>query len=212
MQGYVCVILLTLMTLDHVIIILSALQLITTLNYVRLTIAGRNKPNRVSFALFALAPFIGVAAATVDQGWSMSLLPVLMSGLSPLMIFLASYVNKDSYWKLGRFDWACGASALLALVLWYVTKDPLVAVVFAVIADLLAALPTVVKTWSHPETESPGVYAVAGLSSAVALLALDTWNPTEYLFPLYLVAITTIITLEIVIPRNTSALTDANEQ
>jgi hypothetical protein len=42
----------------------------------------------------------------------------------------------------------------LALILWWITKEPNIAIMLAILSDILAAIPTLVKTWKFPETES----------------------------------------------------------
>jgi hypothetical protein len=61
------------------------------------------------------------------------------------LIFLASFVNKKAYWKLEKFDYICGISSALALLLWWLTKEPAIAIVFAIISDAFAAIPTLIK-------------------------------------------------------------------
>ncbi len=52
------------MTFNHWLVILSAgTSLAAAYAYIRDTVAGRSKPNRVSWFMWALAPFVGTAAA-----------------------------------------------------------------------------------------------------------------------------------------------------
>ena len=64
-------------------------------SYVWATLKGRVKPNRLSFVILALAPLVAFAAA-IDQGVGLRSAVTLRVGLSPLLIFLASFVNKDA--------------------------------------------------------------------------------------------------------------------
>ena len=111
------------------------------LSYTWATLRGETKPNRVTWLLWSIAPLIGTAAALSD-GVRLATLPVLVAGVSPLMVFVASFVNKKSYWKLEKLDYICGSIAILALILWRITDDPIVAIQFAILSDALAALPT----------------------------------------------------------------------
>jgi hypothetical protein len=71
-------------------------------------------------------------------------------------------------------------------VLWAVTKEPLVALVFAIISDGLAGVPTVVKSWHHPETETVHPYVAGLFGQLTAFLAVQTWTFSEWGFPAYL--------------------------
>lgn len=167
-------------------------QLLGGAVYIEDTLWGETKPNRVTWFLWMLAPYIGTAAAVTD-GVSWAILPVFMAGFVPMCVLFASFINKNAFWKLGALDYVCGAVSVLALVLWYITKEPVVAVIFAVIADGLAALPTFTKAWSYPETETSAVYAAVLFGALTGFLAIQTWAPSEYIFLVYLVFIDSAI-------------------
>jgi len=69
-----------------------------------------------------------------------------------------SFVNKKAYWKTSVTDYACGAAALIGLVLWYITSDGTLAIAFSIIADFFAAIPTFKKSYTHPESEDFRAY------------------------------------------------------
>ena len=102
-------------------------------------------------------------------------------------------MNPQAYWKLGLFDYFCGAFALLALILCIVTREPLLATIFALIADVLATIPTITKTYTHPETESAFTYVATIIGSISSLMILQTWDFTAYAFPVWFIAMCTII-------------------
>ena len=140
--------------LQYAVFLGAAIQFLGGSAYIRDTLRGKTQPNQVTWFLWFVAPAIGIAAALINcVDWTIQL-PVFMAGFVPLLVFIASFVNKHAHWKLGMFDYACGLSSVLALVLWALTKDPVIAIIFAIIADGLAALPTLVKSWAHPETET----------------------------------------------------------
>lgn len=112
-----------------------------------------------------------------------------MAGLIPLLILLSSFVNKKSYWKLGKLDYFCFIFALWALVLWGVTDNALLAIIFAVLADFLAAIPLLIKMYKFPETETIWPFFAGLFANFTASLVIENWILEEYLFPLYLVMI-----------------------
>ena len=182
--------------LQYLVIVGAVVQLIGIWSYVRDTVRGDTKPNRMTWLMWSIAPLIASAAA-LASGVSWAVLPVFMSGLGPLLVFLASFVNKNSYWQLERFDYVCGLFSLLALVLWWITKIPDIAIIFAVASDGLAATPTLIKAWRYPETENAGPFTTGLFSSLTSFAAIKVWTFAAYAFPVYLVAINTSIALVI---------------
>ncbi len=156
--------------------------------YVWDTLKGRSQPNRVSFFLWALAPMIAVVAALV-QGVTWAVLPGFIAGFGPLLVLLASFRNKNAIWKLGPFDWACGALSLAALLLWLITKNPNIAILFAILSDGAACVPTLKKGWTHPESETIWLYVTGIFSATTGILVAKNMGFSEIAFPVYLLII-----------------------
>jgi hypothetical protein len=182
--------------LEYIVLAGAACSIVGAAAYIRSMFRGQTKPNRVTWFMWLVAPFIATAAS-LSQGFSWAVIPVFASGLSPLMIFIASFFTKKGYWKHSSFDYVCGAVSALALLLWYLTSSANVAIIFAIISDALAAVPTIIKAWNNPETESTGPFTIGMLSPLTSFLAASSWSFTELAFPSYLVAINLIIFISI---------------
>jgi hypothetical protein len=156
---------------ERFVLVAAAIQLAGSVPYIRATLAGRTQPNRVTWALWALAPLI-IFAAQLGQDVGVVALMTLLVGVYPLVVVAASFRNPGAYWALTRGDLACGALSVVALVGWAVTRDGLVAIALGLIADLAAGLPTVVKAYRHPETEEPTVFGTTAVGQFITLLCL----------------------------------------
>lgn len=171
----------------HWLVVLSVCISITgSIAYIRDTIKGTTKPNKVSYFVWALAPLLGTGAA-LDAGadfWAT--VRVFISGLVPFATLMVSFFNPQSYWKLSIFDWLCGAFALIALGFWLLAGSPVIAVLLLAIADGFALIPTLIKTWRYPETET-GYAFVAGLIAVLLVLpSIPVWNIENSAFQIYL--------------------------
>lgn len=177
---------------ENFVIVGFVIGMLGSIKYLIETVQGRVKPNRVTFFLWALAPLIAFAAE-IKQGVGIQSLMTFGVGFSPLTILIASFFNKKSEWKLGWFDFTCGGLSLIGLFLWWITRDGGIAIIFSIIADGLAALPTIVKTYGYPETENGWLYLAASISAVLTLLTIKTWNFAHYGFPVYILIVTLII-------------------
>lgn len=166
----------------------AALTLFGSSTYALATVRGRTRPNRMTWFLWAAAPLIGFAAQLDDGvGWPSVL--TLSIGVGPVIIFASTFVNRRSYWRITTFDMVCGAASVVALVVWLAIPDPEPAVVAAVLADLLAGIPTIRKAWTHPETEIVAPFAFGLANGTITLLTLDRWDAAYSAFPLYIVVL-----------------------
>jgi hypothetical protein len=163
-----------------------------SLSYLLDTLKGKVKPDRVSFLLWSLAPLIAFFAE-IKQGVGIQALMTFIVGILPLTIFIASFVNKKAVWNLTGFDLICGTLSVIGLVLWFITKSGNIAIIFSILADALAAMPTVVKSFNYPETESAWPYLASTISAILTLLTIKVWNLANIGFPLYIVLITLVI-------------------
>src|SRR5579864_4455628 len=85
--------------------------------YIRDTLKGKTKPNKISWMMWALAPLVGTWAAISAGADLWATFRVFLSGFLPLIILIASFINKQSYWKLTLFDSLCGLFSLLAVII-----------------------------------------------------------------------------------------------
>lgn len=179
---------------DKFVILGAALNLLGTSRYILDTLKGKTKPNRVSWFMWSLAPFVAFAAE-INKGVGLQSLMTFMSGFCPLLILIASFANRKSVWRISKFDIICGALSLLGLVLWLSTRQGNIAIVFSIFADALAALPTIVKSYKEPESESWLAFFMAAISAGITLLALDHWTFANYGFPIYILSICIVLTI-----------------
>ena len=67
------------------------------------------------------------------------------------------------------------------------------AILFSIIADGLAAMPPVIKSYHEPETENDTIYWFGVINAALGLLTIKTWTFEYWGFPLYLLFIGVLI-------------------
>ncbi len=163
-----------------------ALSILGGLRYLIATLKGESKPNRVTWFFWALAPMIAFVAQ-IKQGVGIQSLLTFIVGFNPLLIFIASFVNKKAYWELRKADYVCAVLAILGIVLWQITSEPNIAIFFAIAADFVAAFPTIFKIMKFPETENIWIYVAATMNGTLTLLTFNSWTFENYAFPLYIV-------------------------
>ena len=159
--------------------------------YLRDTLRGTTQPNRVTWLLWAVAPLLA-AAVEFNEGVGLRALPTFMVGFMPLLIFIGSFHNSASVWKVRRMDYACGAVSVVGTIVWLVTRDGVLAISAAIAADFLAGLPTLTKSWTHPETETIHSYIGAVISMGVVLLTITQWTFEVAAFPIFIVLVGTV--------------------
>ena len=181
---------------EFLVVVAAFATLLAALAYIRSMLKGHAKPNRVTWLMWSIAPFTATAAA-VSNGVTWAAVPVFMSGLAPFLIFMASFFIRRTYWRLTSFDYLCGVLSALAIVLWFLTDNPNVAIVFAIVSDAAAATPTLIKAWRTPETESHWPFAIGVFAPLTSFLVAPIWTFSELAFPTYLVAVNVLLVFSV---------------
>lgn len=170
---------------EKFVILGAAINLLGGLSYLIDTLKGKAQPNRISWGLWSLAVFIGFAAE-YKQGVGIQSWTIFSIGVSTSLIFLGSFVNKKTNWKLSIFDYICGAFSFLAIILWIITNNPNLAILFSIFADLAAGIPTLRKSYNYPETENWIEYSTSFVNIILSILTLKIFSFATLAFSLYI--------------------------
>lgn len=162
------------------------------LSYLIDTVKGKIQPNKVSWLLWSVAPLIAFTAE-LNQGVGILSLTTFIVGFVPLIIFIASFANKKAKWQIGRLDIVCGILSFLGIILWLLTKVGNLAILFSIFADGLAAIPTIIKSYNHPESENDLAYLGGAANAGIGLLAIQSWRFEYWGFPAYLFVLNAIL-------------------
>ena len=131
--------------------------------------------------------------AQINQGVGLEALMTFSTGFLPFTVFIASFVNKRSEWKLTWFDVMCGVLSLVGLAFWMITKVGNVAIFFSIVADGFAAVPTMVKAFKYPDTEMAWPWIATVFGIILTLLTLSTFTFANCGFILYILINNTLI-------------------
>jgi hypothetical protein len=182
--------------LQYLVIFGSVARLGGAWFYIRDTLKGKTKPNRVTWLLWSV-PGLLASAVALSHGFHWSALPILSVTLAPLTILASSFFNRNAYWKLHALDYVCGLLGCFTLIFWILSGNPFVTLILAIAIDILAAIPTLIKSWNYPETETSLNYLLAIVNALTGFVAVQTWVFIEYGFITYMVCINALLLLAI---------------
>ena len=153
--------------------------------YLYETIVGQAQPNRITWLLWGIFPMV-IFVAQRAQGVEGVSWASFVAGFTPLLVVAASFFNKKAYWKSEPRDYVLMAAAVIGIVLWAMTDNPNLALLFSLVADMLAGTPTLIKAYRHPGSESWIAYAISAIGFGVSLLSVQTYNVANATFVAYL--------------------------
>jgi hypothetical protein len=149
--------------------------------YIKDILYGTTRPNIFSYVLWALIVGISILAQ-ISSGYSWSVF-LLIGDLLGILIVTALCLCGYGYRKYGKVEMLCTFLAVLAIVSWQATSEPLYAIIFAILADLLTAVPTVIKTYKDPWSEIPYTWFIVATASALGIVSSTIFDLPNLLFP-----------------------------
>lgn len=152
--------------------------------YLYETIAGKAQPNRVTWLLWGLFPMV-IFVAQRAQGIASISWVSFVAGFVPLLVVSASFLNKKAYWQSEPRDYYLMAAAIIGIILWAVTDDPNLALLLSLLADILASIPTLIKAYRHPQSESWIAYVVSTFGFGIGLLSVQRYTFENTAFVAY---------------------------
>lgn len=184
-----------------------ALTFIAFFPYIRAIIKGTLKPHVFSWIIWGSTTFVVFLAQLVDHG-GVGAWPIGVSGIISLFIAWLAYLKRAAL-AITRTDRLFLVSALSALPLWYVTSDPLWAVVLLTVIDVLGFGPTLRKAYAFPHSESLLFFALFAARNLIVVMALEHYSLTTVLFPAVIAAACLLLMALIAYRRRTTAVADS---
>lgn len=173
------------------------ISLISILIYITDIFSGKVKPNRVTWLFWGIAPLIATYIEYKSGVAVPFIVTTFMSGAGCIFVFFVAIFHKSAYWKITIFDIVCGIISGIAIVVWVITKDGIISLVFAILADLAAGIPTIIKSWKHSETETIAPYALGIFNVITTLCIIKDFSFVNISSPVYIALANSIIVLGI---------------
>jgi hypothetical protein len=145
---------------------------------------GKTKPHAFTWLVWGVLNIIAFAAVLVAAGgagaWILgvnALACLTISGIG----FYQRHVGYDI------FDWIALAGALVGVYLWWLTSNPLYAVILVCLSDGVGSVPLFRKACRAPFEENVPAFAIGMLYYPIAIVALESLTLTTWLYPAFVI-------------------------
>jgi hypothetical protein len=181
---------------ESIAVIASILAIVGNISYLKDVFKGRVLPHPYTWfiwSIVSMTTFFGGLA----KGAGIGALPTGIAEGFTIIIFLFSlkYLFQGKAGHIRAIDNYFLVIALLGLIPWALTKDPTISVVIVVLIDIVAFIPTLRKTWLHPDTEKPLLYEMNVSRHVLTLFSLQTYNVATTFHSIAMICTNTIMTI-----------------
>lgn len=184
---------------------LSAVWLILSIiPYAIRVYQGKITPNLTSWALWALIGLV-LLLTYRSSGAESNVWPAIFGFINPCLITILILRRSRKLVCPTLVETICLLCGLCALILWYFVQEQQklarYALYLAIIADLFAAIPTVVFVWESPHEERPVPWVLFIIGYGMAMFAISEHTVANYALPVYMVIAASNIALPLVLYR-----------
>ena len=158
-----------------------ALTFFAFLPYIKSILRGTTRPHVFSWAIWGSTTFVVFTAQLADKGGA-GAWPIGVSGIITLYVAILAYQKKSDS-TITQTDWLFLVLAMSSLPLWYLTSNPLWAVVILTAVDVLGFGPTFRKAFKLPNEEQLTFYNIVMVRNIFSIMALEHYSLTTVLFP-----------------------------
>lgn len=168
-------------------LIAIAITLAAFIPYIREIFRGSIRPHIFSWVIWGATTLLIFLAQLEDKGGA-GTWPIGVSAVITIGIAYLAYMKRADV-VVTRTDWVFFIAALSSLPLWYLTSDPVWAVVLLTAIDVTGFGPTVRKAYWFPYSESLLFFTLFTLRNVLVMLALENLTVTTLLFPAVMLVI-----------------------
>lgn len=156
-------------------------ELVGSFPYLIAILKRQTRPSRATWIIWsivAIITFVSYHASGAQETLWQPGVAVFFNLLFAILSFTYGTGGKT------KADILCFIGAVLSLSLWYITSNPVVALTSIVITAAIGSVPTIIKSYRHPELENTLAWSLWTLAATSNLLAIRDWHYAIVIYPL----------------------------
>ncbi len=150
--------------------------------YIRDILRGIVKPQRITWGIWTILVSVTAANQVLNNGGWSSLF-VASTAVLVATTFILSF--RFGMGGSSRVDRWCLVLAGVLIVYWLATQDTRFSTLIAVCIDAIGAVPTLIKTYHHPETEAYTQWVMSAIAGVCSIAAVSRWDWVLFIYPAY---------------------------
>ncbi len=171
---------------------------ISVIPYVRDIFLLKTKPERMTWFIWSVLLTIAFFAQ-FSEGGTWSLITTGVDWLGVVIIFILSI--KYGMGGTTKLDKLALVGSGIGLLIWYLTNEPLFALLIVLLIDFSAGMLTIIKTYKEPATETLSAYLICGTGRLLGVLSVGEINFSLIIFPLWICILNYTIAATIILGK-----------
>jgi hypothetical protein len=178
---------------EHILVTAAVLlAIIGNVPYLFNVLTKKIKPHPYTWFIWSIVSMVTLFAQ-IQKGGGLAVIPTAAAEIFTIIIFILSI--KYGFKDIDKRDNIFLVIALLGLIPWAITKDPTISVIVVVCIDLVAFIPTLIKTYRQPESESSILFIANVLRHVITLYLVEKINIATTLHSLTMIVTNTLMVI-----------------
>jgi hypothetical protein len=166
-------------------VISSVFIFVGLIPYIRDIKLKKVQPHILSWAGWGGITGVGFVAM-LSEGFTGGAILVGANFFACFGIAIYAKIKGVGVWNTSKYDYAFFMLGLVGVVLWQVFNSPDIAIGFAILADFCFGIPTIIKIYKHPKSETVLPWLMTSIAGLAGLVAISYVSFTEIAYPVYL--------------------------
>ncbi len=147
---------------------------------------GTTKPHSFSWFLWGILTVIAFVIQILNDAGP----GAWVTGFTMIAcLFIAACGIRHFHENVRPIDWGCLIFSLLAIPIWLITDEPILAVLMITLIDYVGTYPTIRKSWVAPETEVAQTYFLSSVKFIFSIFAMSDINFVNSFYPAALIVL-----------------------
>lgn len=169
----------------------GALAIYAYIPYMRDTLAGRTRPERASWLIWAVMATLS-SAAQFHEGATLTLWFAGAQAAATVTIAMLSIRFGVGGWMRPP-DRAVLILAAIGILLWSVTDSAVWTLAISIGVSMAGGTVTIAKAYASPWSETLSTWVLAAVSAAMALAIMPAADPILMAYPIYILTLSSLI-------------------
>lgn len=151
--------------------------------YILDTLRGKTRPNIVTWATWGTLGAITTFAVLSEH----AIQTAIFAGAVTIACYGTALASlRYGFKRYTMLDAICQVLAIIGIILWRMTDQPSLAVLFVIISDLIGAVPTYRHIWLEPHEETLSTFVMYLVAELILLASLSSFRFIAAGYPVYM--------------------------
>jgi len=185
---------------QYISLIAVILTFISYIPYYRDILRNKTQPHIYSWSLWGLLTIL-IVALQIKGGAGSATYVTATAGLLCIGVVILGLKNGKR--DITKSDTVVAILGLIAIGFWLIVKQPVISIILIVVADILAFIPTVRKSWHKPHSETLSLYITNTFRFFLAFLAIKEYTILSSLWLVVWIIVSGLFSIMLVLRRKT---------